>query len=191
MPPGIHHPRSVVCADDRASTVDAVLDVHAIAVDRANRSILADAGRSSTLQRNVPAPRRRMRDRPVSSGLVAAGRSASVGVRGTASVASRCPTLVSGRRRMSSRRTAFVGTGRCRMSGRRTASVGAGRCRVPSRRAASVGAGRRRVPSRRTTSVGAGRRRVPSRRTASVGAGRCRVPGGRRVPTRRWVTRSA
>jgi hypothetical protein len=66
--------RSVVRADNRAAAVGSMLDVHAVAVDGANRSIFTNCGGSATFQRDVLAARRLM------MGGIGAGRTMIAGV---------------------------------------------------------------------------------------------------------------
>src|SRR5208283_2922501 len=55
---GGHHFRAVTRTHDGAAAVQAVLDLHTVAVDRPDLSIRTNARRPSALQRNLPAGRR-------------------------------------------------------------------------------------------------------------------------------------
>jgi hypothetical protein len=61
---GRHHTSSIVFAHDGSSAVHAVLDVHAVSVDRPDFAVGTDAGASSALQSNRFSGRR-------STGIVA------------------------------------------------------------------------------------------------------------------------
>jgi len=80
MPSSVHDARSVVFTHDRPPAVDAMLNVHAIAIDRAHRSILAESRAPASLQGNVPASCRLM-PTGVGSGSVPACLSRPVSAR--------------------------------------------------------------------------------------------------------------
>jgi len=57
---GVHHARSVVHTHHRAPAMQAIVNVHAVTVDRSNLSVGTDARGTTTPQRNIPDSRRRM-----------------------------------------------------------------------------------------------------------------------------------
>src|SRR5208282_2094764 len=60
MPARVHYARSVVHTHHRAPTVQSIANLHAVAVDRSNLSVGADARGTTTAQRNVSGSCRRM-----------------------------------------------------------------------------------------------------------------------------------
>ena len=164
MPSRIHHAGAVVLTHHPAPTMDPMLDVHAVAVDGAHRSVSADARRSSTLQADVPRPCRLARAAPA----IACCR---VPV-------ARCRVRMARSRVPATRCRVPMARSRVRMACRRAPM--ARRCvRVACR---CVRMARRRVPATRS--------RAPMARCRVPVARRCVAMARRRVPARRRGTMS-
>src|ERR1700678_2337181 len=87
VPAGVYDARSVVHTHNRAPAMHATVNLHAVAVDRANRSVATDVRRSPAAQRNVSASGGRMGAGATSVASVCA---ASIPRSRVTTIASRC-----------------------------------------------------------------------------------------------------